>query len=412
MTARIRYMGAKHHMAPEVASIIGGLHPGPCLDLFSGMCTVAGALAHYQRPAWANDVQAYAITVAGAVLTSQSAPPSDDQAIAMLFPLFRSNLELLATRFRSSLTEEANALSAPDPGTLKDLMESWPHAANSSVVADEVASVRNRGIATGPMRLATLTYSHGYFGLRQAIELDCLRSAIHHATSRGGINEDQARWFLVALLQAASTIATAPGHFAEYLKPNAKSYERVQRQRRRNVWRQFLVELNRLAPYGSATWRATNRVFRGDAAKVLYDLASADIRPAIVYADPPYSRAQYSRYYHVLETLTLYDYPPAVGRGRYRSNRFQTPFSQSGNVEGAFHQLAKLVAALGSDFVLSYPSNGLLYEVGGDPMRILRRYFRRVQIALSRPSQHSTLGASSGSAKNQIDEMVYIGIGG
>jgi hypothetical protein len=56
---RIRYMGTKHSLASEVASHVRGLPPGPLLDLFGGMGSIAGALAPH-RPAYVNDVQAYA----------------------------------------------------------------------------------------------------------------------------------------------------------------------------------------------------------------------------------------------------------------------------------------------------------------------------------------------------------------
>lgn len=35
-----------------------------------------------------------------------------------------------------------------------------------------------------------------------------------------------------------------------------------------------------------------------------------------VYLDAPYTRDEYSRYYHVLETLVRYGYPASIGRGR------------------------------------------------------------------------------------------------
>jgi adenine-specific DNA-methyltransferase len=128
----------------------------------------------------------------------------------------------------------------------------------------------------------------------------------------------------------------------------------------------------------------------------------------VVYADPPYSRAQYSRYYHVLETLTRYDYPDSIGVGRYRPDRFQTIFSLASGVEEAMEDLASGVASLGACLVLSYPSNGLLYEIGGDVETCLSESFKSVRLVYSAATNHSTMGAGPGRAHTEVDEMIFV----
>jgi adenine-specific DNA-methyltransferase len=126
-----------------------------------------------------------------------------------------------------------------------------------------------------------------------------------------------------------------------------------------------------------------------------------------VYADPPYSKDHYSRYYHVLETLTRYDHPGAVGKGRYRPDRFATPFSLKTRVEAAMDELCGAVAERGHTFILSYPSNGLLNAgCGVDPGDLLRDHFCRVDLSMRRPTSHSTLGARHGSARNSVSATV------
>ena len=94
-------------------------------------------------------------------------------------------------------------------------------------------------------------------------------------------------------------------------------------------------------PYGDREWRRGNRVFKSDAdaQKLWRSLDRVVDGQAVVYADPPYSKEHYSRYYHVLETLERYDYPEATGVGRYRPDRFRTPFSVKTEVEGAIRRL-------------------------------------------------------------------------
>ena len=80
-------------------------------------------------------------------------------------------------------------------------------------------------------------------------------------------------------------------------------------------------------PIGSAGWRSRNRVFAQDANSLLAELCHLPDRPAVIYADPPYTDDQYSRYYHLYETLLYYDYPEALGTGRYRPDRFRSQYS-------------------------------------------------------------------------------------
>jgi adenine-specific DNA-methyltransferase len=111
----------------------------------------------------------------------------------------------------------------------------------------------------------------------------------------------------------------------------------------------------------------------------------------------------------VWETLVLYDYPEVTGKGRYRPGRFTTDFSLSAKVEDAFRQLVQSVSAIGADLVLSYPSNGLLHQIGRSPLDIVRESYPGATIAAEIAYSHSTMGASKGLAKADVVELVYTG---
>jgi adenine-specific DNA-methyltransferase len=400
-------MGAKHHLAPDLARIIADLPDGPCLDLFAGMCSVAAALANVNRPAWANDVQEYSALVARAILRRR--PPPDYAEVAQkLFTPYARNVGLLRNRFGEAVEAENRALESGRWNHLRGLEERWLHSGNDASLSAEVSRLRRRP-RTRPYRLSTLVYSHGYFGLAQAIDLDSVRYAIDDALEHDLIDSSARDWLLVALLAAASHLSAAPGHFAQFLHVRDEhTFAKLARLRRRSVWQQFLGEVAVCKSVGNASWRRANRVFRGDALRLLNRLKAAALRPTIIYADPPYSEAQYSRYYHVLETLVRYDYPNSEGLGRCRSDRFATPFSHAAKVESAFHRLASLAADAGAVLVMSYPSNGLLFQRGVSPVDVLRVYFRRVETVLSVPARHSTLGASPGRASSPVTELVFV----
>ncbi len=410
MTVRIQYMGTKQDIAADVAEVVSSLRPDrPLLDLFCGMCSVAGAVSPSDRPVWGNDVQEYAAHAARCMITSTGDPPNAQQTVALLLQSASRNEAALMERFARALEIERDVLDSPSVEAYRTAYGAWRHAANDATIAEEVALLAQHRRAA-PYRLATLTFAWGYFGLTQAIAIDSLRYAIERERHAGNLDRDEKEWALLALLQAASRLATGPGHTAQYLAASTStSLERVVRQRRRNIYRQFEIELGLLRPFGSREWRSRNRVFSCDALAIWSQLTAQRFRDAVIYADPPYSKNQYSRFYHVLETLQRYDYPSAHGRGRYRPDRFSTGFSSRARVASSFDRLCEGASALNCALVLSYPDNGLLlrYEKG-NLKEILSRHFSRVDLALEVPARHSTLGARHGQRNNPVNEMVFV----
>jgi adenine-specific DNA-methyltransferase len=400
-------MGAKHGLAPLVAEAIYGLPEGPCLDTFAGMCSVAGSLSSTGRPVWCNDIQHYANIIAEVLVKSAAPPLIDEHAMRSLLSGFLLNMSALKERFSQELMEEEAALNSDSYIGYKSIEETWKHAANDFVIGEEIKSL-HAVPNSFPYLLITLTYSHGYFGLRQAIELDSLKYAIDFAYSAGLITSEEARWYLVALLQTASRISTAPGHFAQYLHvKDQATYKNIRSNRKRSVWEIFLTSLETIRPYGTSRWRAANQVYCEEAVALAEMLRALETRPRIIYADPPYSEAQYSRFYHVLETIARYDYPSVKGKGRYREDRYLTPFSKPKLVKSAFENLIQSAAAIESDLVISYPSNGLLFQVGGDLITLLLYHYSSVE--LTRIShQHSTLGGRPGKKMQPVEENIFV----
>lgn len=406
MSVQIRYMGAKHSLAPTVAEIIKELPSGPCLDLFAGMCSVAGALAATGRETWCNDIQKYASLVSQTLVASTEMPLTGDQASLKLQRAFKRNTSTLSKRFADHLEKEKRALQKEAYTTYKGLVSNWRHAGNDTEIANEILSLQ--ATPTFPYRLVTLTYSHGYFGLQQAIELDSLRYAIDYSYRHNQLTVEQTQWCLTALMEIASKICTAPGHFAQYLEAkNASSWRHIRAQRRRNVWAGFISSLQSMSPYGTQFWRSNNKIFCRDAMYLPHELINSGSSPRIIYADPPYSEAQYSRYYHVLESLVMYDYPSIASKGRYRDGRFTTPFSLTSSVGKAFVNLISSSAKLDANLVISYPSNGLLFQTGGNLSSILYDYYSRVNI-IKINHKHSTLGGKHGPMTSDVEELIFI----
>jgi adenine-specific DNA-methyltransferase len=90
----------------------------------------------------------------------------------------------------------------------------------------------------------------------------------------------------------------------------------------------FYKKFNELCTY-SLKYNQFNSIFLSKDFKDALDIFEG----GTVYADPPYCFVHYSRFYHALETLVLYDYPEiqkknnVIVKGRYREDRHQSPFA-------------------------------------------------------------------------------------
>lgn len=406
---RIRYMGNKVALAHHVGALIEQVEEDwPLVDLFGGMCSVAGAVSQSGRSVVVNDVQRYARLVASCLLASHDGPPDADVAMRAVVPAYRANLAALRERFNEDIKRERQVLASASPKTYRAAQEAWRHVGNDAALSREAADLRRKHLV--PYRLATITFAWGYFGVRQATEIDSIRAGIDSAGTTGALSEEDVAWCRLALLQACSRVVSAPGHFAQFLRGDSETgLRRILASRRRSVWDAFLADLSALEPYGSSEWRSGNQVLTEDALEIWPTLDERLDGPAIFYADPPYSKEQYSRFYHVLETLERYDYPPAAGIGRYRPDRFVTPLATRRGVVAATMGLCAQVAARDGILVLSYPSTGLLTrDLGIAPGDLLGEYFDDVDLAVAVPQQHSTLGGRHGAARREVTEYVWV----
>ena len=405
MPLQVSYMGTKRGIAPQVAAVIEDGPPGPLLDLFSGICAIGSAVAP-SRQIWCNDIQVFAATAAKAFFMAPTPPIHFDEAADFSRPLYLENRRALEQRFARALKKEREVLQTSDAQQIALLEGVMPDVSfNKSLERERERLARKP--AEMPYRLFTITYSGGYLGLEQSIQVDAIRYAVDRLLDARKLDEHQHRWMCLALCQAISKVSTTTGHFAQYMRVNEGIVRRFVAQRSRSVWREWLRAIFEFTPLGTLTWRSRNRVFREDAAQLLLNLADRDERPAVIYADPPYTSDHYSRYYHLYETLLLYDYPPSEGVGRYRPNRFASAYSIKTAVEQAMNRLVADCAKLGCRLVLSYPEQGLLPNARRSIGAMIRKHYGRGGLVARLDHYHSSLGGSKGHQKYRVKELIF-----
>lgn len=403
----VSYMGTKRSVASAVARIVSELPGGPMLDVFSGMGAVGCAVAP-TRQVWTNDWMVFPALVCGSLFTSTTAPLDRAESEDALEANFGRNRQSLLSRFEKRVTAERRALDSGVLERMRATSDLIPYAGTDYQLKRERSRL-SRNPTTFPYRLVTTTYAGGFFGLLQSIELDALRFAIDEARADRRVTGEQRQFLLVAAASAAARINCSTGHFAEFMRPTAKNLSRFLQKRRRSVWSDFLDAVENLEAVGSQAWRSRNRSFRRDAADLLSVIRRSGARPAVIYADPPYSKAQYSRYYHVLEELVLYRYPAVSGAGRYPPGRKRSEYGLRSRVMAAIDRLVREAASIKACLVFSYPSNGLLETSGPGIRSVLEGYYSHIDLAYSADHSHSTFGASRTGASNQVRERVYLG---
>lgn len=392
-------MGTKRSLAPVVRQLVKDLDPkGSTLDLFAGMGSVTHELSRVS-PVVINDALDFVGAFSRARFTSGQS--QDTKVVAAeLFGVYQPAVRALRSRFARRIAREDRALK----GSRRDLLEyvvSAPHAGNSARVR-RLADASRDLTDQSDYAMTTLYFSASYFSSRQAVALDALRYAIDQVGP-----ESQRDWLLSAWLATAGTIINAPGHTAQFLKPNTdEAAKRIRRQWQRPIWTIFREQLTTMCPVGPSEWRIKNRVTTLDALGLVSDGRRLK-NVSLAYADPPYTKDHYSRYYHIYETLYRYDFPESVGAGRYRTDRSPSRFSLATQVVDSFSQLLEQLSSRGIPLVLSYPSDGLIQRVGSDLEGLVGEHMRITRhIRIS--TTHSTLGAQRDGVQKDKEENLYV----
>ncbi|MBY5516212.1 DNA adenine methylase [Rhizobium leguminosarum] len=396
--ASFTYMGTKKSLARTISALCEEHEPGPFLDLFSGI-SAAGASVAPSRQIWCNDAQVFSRTLTEALFLSSDDRPRAE-FVAKAVQRFSDKNQNALMKANKNLVDEEHRLLGE--GTFEDQI------LLQARLRDETHG-RQVELERGHSHcLFTTRYAGSYLGLVQAIQIDSIRYGTDLALEVGLISSEEHRWAMLAMCRSIARISNSTGHFAQYLTPSRSNIDRVLAKRRHCAWAYWLESLNEMHAIGDAKWRSANRVFHGDAVDVLEGINWDQGRPAIVYADPPYTNDQYSRYYHLFETAILYDYPAANGKGLYREGRFRSSFSLSRDVERSFERMISAAGRSGASLMVSYPSNGLLPHSLQKIPEMMAEHFKIVLDPLIIPHRHSTLGGSKGREKEDVEECIFL----
>lgn len=321
------------------------------LDIFSGSCAVSNMFRDVCR-IFANDSELYASIIANSFLNQPDF--SSHPAYSGEFEeLFERQFRQLSAPVAQAIRLERDCIERDDGGGLTALYKGYP-----SVWNQEYSDILHDKLTVEGLReqrgyyLFSAYYAGNYFGIEQALEIDACIKCIH-------MQESPYRDILFSCLFYAmkETVFSKDGHMAQPLNPETNT-ARMMSRRARHILPLFLRKLNEYIDLAPSRYNGDNIVFQGDFEKLLAQETADSV--GLIYADPPYTDMQYSRYYHLLNVAARYDFPALTvskngyTKGLYTEGRYQSKLSQHAAAKGQLEKLIRFCAEHGINLALSY----------------------------------------------------------
>lgn len=137
-------------------------------------------------------------------------------------------------------------------------------------------------------------FGNKYFSEEDALIIGEIRQDIED--NKNKLTKREYEILLASLVYSFDRSANTVGHYEAFIK-------------KPNIRNSFNFEL--IAPVNTLNNRKQVQIYREDA-----NALARKVKADIVYVDPPYSSRQYSRFYHVIETIVKWDNPTLYGEAR------------------------------------------------------------------------------------------------
>ena len=392
------YMGSKKNLANFLISCIGfhNKEDAAILDIMCGSGAASNAFCHLWKT-YASDALEFPKILA-TIQGKCRLQSSSDNILEKLMPAYYRNFEEL-NKLYSNVVNQEYELFREDFNTMvyvsnqeretlqgiakenknlvraegnKELQEKYQRFINNTplyysgksmltqaeIMIDSYVNERKNNSTLFPYCLFSTYYANIYFGVLQTMQIDSLRYAIDQLE-----DTTEKLWALGALIITCSVSGTTyGGHFAQPVKVTDKNIDKIIMIRKRSILREFSKRLQAITDEGQLIPNIVDSV-DGPWENSLIQMSKKPEK-LIVYLDAPYKREEYSRYYHIFETLVKYNYPNSEGIGRLSSKqegeRFSSEFfthSQE-KVNSIFISIISSILEHGWKCVWSYSDNG------------------------------------------------------
>lgn len=365
----LNYLGSKLRLLDFIEENVRRVTPegaGVC-DLFAGSGCVSYKISRL-FPVVTCDIQGYSKIICDALLHDCII---DQAKISSLIDATKSDYAChLIKCFEPLIELEEDAIKNKNLQTLTDVLEHgsvevYNLEESDSSLAKTLSSVSKNLVADGLANEKTLIsryYGGVFFSYRQAVQIDILLDIINKQE-----NAKYKEILLAALLSTASDMVDTVGkHFAQPIKARDSKgkikitvYSKAVQDKTINAIDLYQEWLRKYIALPKGTFQ--NTTMQCDYMQCLNSLPDF-VRT--IYADPPYTRDHYSRFYHVLETMVLRDSPEIstvnihgvnqISNGIYRKNRHQSPFCIRSQAPDAFRNMFRTTSQSNRNLLLSY----------------------------------------------------------
>lgn len=336
----IKYMGSKAKIIKFVAESIDSIYSGgEICDLFGGACSLSGALGG-RFAIHSNDIQSYS------------------EIIASVYLRKIKNLDAESLMQDASINYKKAKANLPMDLDYKGF---------TSLDDFNYIEERNRLLIDHNFRnhyhLFVKNYSGTWWSAEQCLWIDAIKQAIDKKRKSGQWGAAEYAFGMSILLHAMAYTSQGTGHYAQY-----RDAKTISAMKDINIYRQKKLETIFVNKFEQMkNWSRDNVKDLGHKTTTMdFKECLKKVKGGTVYADPPYAFVHYSRFYHAMETLCLYDYPELqvksgyIVKGRYREERHQSPFCIRTQVSDAFENLFMGVKSAKANLALSYSDSAMI----------------------------------------------------
>ena len=330
----IKYMGSKRDLLEYLGNTINEIYEGESIcDLFAGTGVLSGSLGH-NVSMHSNDIQRYSAVLSKTYLGNYNWNKFDN-LIDNVVELAQKHVDNVKHLYPNLNFEYSSELTLNEFNAIEQQQQ--------ELIYSDFDDIEHH--------LFIKNYSGTYWSFEQCLWIDALRIAAEEYSETPVYNP-----ILSSLMFAMAYNAQSTGHYAQYRDANnIASMKDIIIYRNKNILPYFKKKLDELIKWTGSN-EHNHRVTSLDYRECLDSIEDG----VIVYADPPYAFVHYSRFYHALETLIRYDYPEVLYKGRYRTDRHQSPFCKRTEVIGAFEVMFQKIRDKNSKLILSYSNTGMI----------------------------------------------------
>lgn len=214
-------------------------------------------------------------------------------------------------------------------------------------------------------------------------KIDIIRIALNKLLVSNIITEKEFNYLLACLIEGVPYVSNISGVYGAYLKH----------------WDKRALNSFKFEKLEILNNKVTNHCYNENAHNLI-----TKVKGDILYLDPPYNTRQYPSNYHLLETISKYDYPEITGKTGLRDYSEQvSKFCKKKEVKEALVQIIK--EAKFKYIIMSYSTDGILSQE--EIEEIFKTYGIPETFKKAEPIQYRKYKSKQELKKQELHELLF-----